>query len=84
MKQISAAEANRSFSRLLKDVQKGEVIVITSHGKPVATLEAYAEAPQDAEADARRRALVEEHLRRLARQPVLNLGKFTRDWAYDE
>lgn len=84
MKHITAAEANRNFSRLLKEVQTGEVIVVTSHGKPVATIEAYSEQPSNAEEDERRKVLVEEHVRRLSEQPVLDLGKFQRDWAYDD
>jgi prevent-host-death family protein len=37
-KTISAADANRNFSRLLRDVREGGEHVITSHGKPVARL----------------------------------------------
>jgi len=35
---ISAAEANRQFSKLLRAVEAGETITITSHGRPVARL----------------------------------------------
>jgi prevent-host-death family protein len=38
MKTISAAEANRHFSGLLRDVSTGEVVTILSRGKPVATM----------------------------------------------
>ena len=38
MRSISAAEANRSFSKLLADVKRGETVTITSHGEPVAKL----------------------------------------------
>lgn len=37
-KAISASNANRNFSRLLRDVREGGEHVITSHGKPVAKL----------------------------------------------
>jgi len=35
---ISAAEANRNFSALLRRVQQGERVTITSRGKPVAEI----------------------------------------------
>lgn len=35
---ISAAEANRSFSRLLREVREGRSYVVTAHGKPVARI----------------------------------------------
>ena len=38
MKTISAREANRHFSSLLRQVSLGEVITILSRGKPVATI----------------------------------------------
>lgn len=38
MKTISAADANRHFSSLLRDVATGEVITVLSRGKPVATI----------------------------------------------
>lgn len=36
MRTIQASEAKTHFLRLLDDVEKGETIVITRHGKPVA------------------------------------------------
>jgi prevent-host-death family protein len=35
---ISAAEANRTFSALLRRVRSGHAVVVTSHGRPVARL----------------------------------------------
>ena len=35
---IPAGEANRHFSKVLRQAAQGETIVITSRGKPVATL----------------------------------------------
>lgn len=35
---ISAAEANRQFSKLLRAVRDGRRVTITSHGQPVARL----------------------------------------------
>jgi prevent-host-death family protein len=36
MKTITASNANRGFSNLLREVSKGEEIMITSRGTPVA------------------------------------------------
>lgn len=35
---ISAAAANRQFSRILRGVQEGRSFLVTSHGKPVARI----------------------------------------------
>lgn len=35
---VSAADANRQFSLLLRRVREGHSYVVTSHGKPVARL----------------------------------------------
>jgi prevent-host-death family protein len=35
---VSAADANRKFSVLLRKVREGRSYVVTSHGKPVARL----------------------------------------------
>ena len=40
MKTISASQANRHFSALLRDVSQGEQVVILSRGKSVATMRA--------------------------------------------
>ena len=41
MKTVSARQANHEFSNLLSRVERGEEIVITKRGKPVATLLPY-------------------------------------------
>ena len=38
IKAVSAADANRRFSELLRTVKKGRSVVVTSHGKPVAKI----------------------------------------------
>lgn len=79
MKTVSAAEANRQFSKLLGEVQRGETVQVTSHGRPVARIVPEPEA-EDAARDEAFAALV----RRLRSQPALNLGPFSRDDAYDD
>jgi prevent-host-death family protein len=78
---ITAAEANRSFSRLLRGVREGRRYLVTSHGQPVARL-----VPADEDDDvtlrfrkAARRALLE----RVAQQPTVNIGHWTRDELYE-
>lgn len=38
MREIGVYDARTQFSRLVEDVERGEVITITRHGKPVARL----------------------------------------------
>ncbi|WP_448204622.1 type II toxin-antitoxin system Phd/YefM family antitoxin [Azospirillum sp. sgz302134] len=61
---ISATEADRNFSKVLRDVEGGERVTITKDGKPVAVL-SPAEAPApDSREKARQRmlALLQEGL----------------------
>jgi prevent-host-death family protein len=41
MKTVSARQANHDFSELLSRVERGEEILITQQGKPVALLSPY-------------------------------------------
>jgi prevent-host-death family protein len=41
MKTVNAREANQAFSALLSQVEHGDEIVITKHGRPVAVLGPY-------------------------------------------
>jgi prevent-host-death family protein len=38
MRTVSIRDANQNFSRLIKEVEAGETVVITRQGKPVAEL----------------------------------------------
>lgn len=79
---ITAAEANRNFSRLLRGVREGESYVVTAHGQPVARI-VPASAKEDRERLARRsafRALME----RVRSQPAMNAGPWTRDELYEK
>ncbi len=83
MKQVSAADANRSFSGVMRDVAQGETVVVTSHGRPVAKIEAFSES--DLQFEAIQRAEAHKRLwERLMSQPVHNLGKIDRDELYDD
>jgi prevent-host-death family protein len=78
MKFFSAAEANRQFSRILREVRGGETIVVTSHGEPVAKI---VPAGRDI---AEREEAATRLFARLDAQPVLNLPRVNRDEMHDE
>jgi len=76
-KAVSAVEANRHFSQILRSVREGESYVVTAHGKPIARITPI--RPGEGTAEARRRLL-----ERLAAQPVTDIGPWTRDELYDD
>ncbi|HUH63358.1 MAG TPA: type II toxin-antitoxin system prevent-host-death family antitoxin [Terracidiphilus sp.] len=76
-KSVSAADANRSFSRLLQGVRRGKSYIVTSHGKPVARI-----SPIDSNDE--RSAAREALFKRLDEQPVQDIGKWTRDELYED
>jgi prevent-host-death family protein len=78
MKTINASEANRHFSRLLREVAQGETYTVVSRGKPVASI-----APTGEEASRRRQAK-KALLDRLNRQSVTGDRDWTRDDLYGE
>lgn len=77
-KRISAAEANRNFSRLLQGARRGRTYVVTSHGQPVARLSPV-EDPGAAEASGR-----DVLIARLRRQSVVNVGSWKREDLYED
>lgn len=77
MKTISAADANRHFSRVLREVSQGEHVTVMSRGRPVATI-----APvrgSGGERQAAKRMLLE----RLRQQPAVGARDWTRDELYE-
>jgi prevent-host-death family protein len=75
-KVISAAEANRKFSQLLREVREGRSYVVTSHGRPVARI-----APIEEQRRSKAKAAL---LARIEKQPIRNIGRWTRDELYDD
>jgi prevent-host-death family protein len=75
-KHVSAADANRRFSELLRGVREGQSFVVTSHGKPVARLVPV--STRDRTAAAARTALID----RLRRQKAIDVGRWTREDLY--
>jgi prevent-host-death family protein len=74
---ISAADANRSFSHLLREVRGGASYTVTAHGKPVARI-----VPFEA-TDAGRTAARSALLQRLQAQPTTDIGPWSRDDLYE-
>jgi len=77
-KTVSAADANRRFSELLRGVREGRSFVVTSHGKPVAKIVPVGKG--DEMAAGARRAL----LARLRAEPIVEIGRWTRDELYED
>lgn len=77
MKTITAAEANRQFSSVLRTVAQGQTVLVTSRGRPVATIApAHLDAALAAREQAKLRLL--DHLRQVRPTGV------PRDWTRDD
>ena len=74
MKTFSAAQANRQFSSVLREVAHGEIVTVTSRGKPVATI-----SPAQTD-DKQRTAAKKLLLVRLNKRAATG----TRSWSRDE
>ncbi len=76
-KPISAAEANRKFSELLRGVKAGHSYVVTSHGRPVARIE-----PVEAQDRSKAKEALLAHLE--SRPVTKPIGRWTRDELYED
>jgi prevent-host-death family protein len=77
-KVVSAAGANRKFSKLLRAVREGHSYVVTSHGKAVARIVPLQKT--DGVMRGARAALV----KRLRSEPVVRAGRWKRDELYED
>jgi len=75
---VSAAEANRASSTILRRVREGQSFTVTSHGRPVARI-----TPVDGESRARETAK-QALLKRLRSQPIIKVEPWTRDELYED
>ena len=75
---ITAAAANREFSRVLRSVRVGKSYVVTSHGRPVAKIVPIM--------DDRRTAIAarDRLLDRLRSRKAIDIGQWTRDELYED
>ncbi len=79
MKTVTAAEANRQFSAVLRDVAQGQSVLVTSRGKPVATI-----APARQARDRVRERAKKRLFERLASiEPSGKMREWTREELYD-
>jgi len=76
-KSISAADANRKFSKLLRSVREGKSYVVTSHGRPVAKI-----VPVERDG-APVRAARASLFKRLRGERVVRVGRWTREELYE-
>jgi prevent-host-death family protein len=79
---VPAAEANRSFSKLLRAAREGARITITSHGEPVAEL-GPARNNQTEDAEKLRLEAHDRLMRRLRSQAPMVVGPWTRQELYE-
>ena len=77
-KPVSATDANRKFSKLLRAVREGQSYLVTSHGKAVAKI-----VPVDKDGGATR-AAKRGLLKRLRAEPVVTIGRWSRDELYED
>ncbi|HMO27734.1 type II toxin-antitoxin system Phd/YefM family antitoxin [Enterovirga sp.] len=87
MRIVSAADANRYFSRILRDVRAGETVVVTSRGEAVARIvpAGDAERAEAEKIEAERQRAWKHHIARLRSQPVLNIPvTWSRSDIYDD
>ena len=80
---VPAAEANRSFSKLLRAAREGKRITITSHGEPVAELIPAGEEARRAARRAERAAALAELKAHWATLEPQVVGPWTREELYD-
>jgi prevent-host-death family protein len=70
---VSATDANRKFSKLLRAVREGQSSVVTSRGKAVVKI---VPAGKDSDVTRTARAAL---LKRLRTEPVVTVGRWNRD-----
>lgn len=81
MREISVREANQNFSRLIADVERGESVIITKNGRPVAKVTPQ---PADRRDDPEWRAAYEQMMAEMRswRGDGYRVGKITEEDKY--
>lgn len=80
---VSAAEANRSFSKLLRAAKAGTRVTITSHGEPVAELGPVSQTAHDAAERERRHKLLAELRAHWSQITPVIVGPWRREDLYE-
>lgn len=78
MKTVTAAEANRQFSAILRDASQGEEMTIVSRGRPVATIGPIKTDSLD------RKVAKESLISRLKNNDISGGRNWTRNELYDD
>jgi prevent-host-death family protein len=79
MTSVGAREANRSFSKILKEAENGKTVTITRNGKPVARLGPAPPLAINPRSEETRKAALERLMKRLEEGFHLGGKGFTRD-----
>ncbi len=77
-KAVSAADANRKFSELLRAVREGQSYIVTSHGRPIAKI---VPVDKNESVSTEARSLL---LKRLRSERVVTIGRWKRDELYED
>lgn len=80
---VTATEANRSFSKLLREVQQGARVGITSHGRTIAELRPFEDEEDAGAARQRRIEALETLKKRWAGRKRTTIGPWTREELYE-
>lgn len=78
MKTVTAADANRKFSAILREVSRGEEMTIVSRGKPVATIGPVKTDSPD------RHAAKKSLISRLKKSDISGSRNWTRNELYND
>jgi prevent-host-death family protein len=78
-KAISAADANRKFSQVLREVKGGRSFVVTSYGRPVARIVPVGREEGRIAESKGWKVLT----KRLRNKPVIDIGDWTREELYE-
>ena len=83
MRIMTARDANQNFSKILREAEQGETVLITKNGKTVAELRPRAHDPYD---DVRWRAAFERMMALMRATPVTGyrVGTITEDDKYGD
>ena len=76
---VTATEANRSLSKLLREIARGKRVVITSHGREVAVMAPAEQPNQSGPTREQRLAALAELKQTWATQEHRTIGPWTRD-----
>jgi prevent-host-death family protein len=79
MRQVSSADANREFSKILRQVRGGESVTVTSRGEPVAVICPVGAGVRNGQDEAKAALLA----RLRTQQPAGVRVRWTRDELYE-